>query len=82
MHSLLRFEWPRAAVLSMDLQAGIVSIYAKDSDLVGRAAKILAHARQAGMRVVVAPIWIRSCTTHSSRGCFLVTQPCSPLTIF
>jgi len=59
MHSRLSFEPHRAAVLSMDLQAALVSIYAKDSDLPGRAAKILAHARQAGMMVVHVKVGFR-----------------------
>ena len=49
----------RTAVLSMDLQSGIVSIYARDSDLVGRAAQVLARARSAGMLVVHVKVGFR-----------------------
>jgi len=49
----------RTAVLSMDLQAGIVSIYAKDSPLVGLASQVLARARTAGMLVVHVRVGFR-----------------------
>ena len=42
----------RAAVLSLDMQAGVVSVYVKDAALVGRAADVLRTARQAGVPVV------------------------------
>ena len=45
---LLSFDTAHAAVLSMDLQTAIVSIYAKgDSDLITRAANVLREARSA-----------------------------------
>jgi nicotinamidase-related amidase len=49
----------RAAVLSIDMQAGVVSVYVKDSGLVGRASEILRTARQAGVRVVHVKVAFR-----------------------
>jgi len=47
------FEPDRAAVLSMDLQTGIVGIYAKDDpDLLSRAASILERSRDRKMSVI------------------------------
>ena len=43
----------------MDLQSGIVSMYAKDPELVGRAAQVLARARSAGMLVVHVKVGFR-----------------------
>ncbi|MGC2402387.1 MAG: isochorismatase family cysteine hydrolase [Acidobacteriaceae bacterium] len=49
----LAFEPERTAVLSMDLQTGIVAIYAKDDPaLPGRAAKILESARSRKVSVI------------------------------
>ena len=49
----------RSAVLSMDLQAGIVSIYAKDQELMGRASNVLKHARRVGMVVIHVKVGFR-----------------------
>lgn len=51
---------PHTAVLSMDMQTGIVSIYAKDE--VGfpeRAARVLAQSRQRGIRVIHIQVGFR-----------------------
>src|SRR5262249_27426358 len=43
----------RCAVLSMDLQAGIVSVYAKDNEtLIRQASSVLDRARAAGITVI------------------------------
>ena len=57
MAEKLRIEAKRTAVLSMDLQAGIVSQYAKDDavahgGLIPRVAGILAEARNRGITVI------------------------------
>lgn len=59
MPAQLSFDPARTAVLSMDLQAGIVSIYVKDQDLLTRAASILQRARSSGMRVIHVQVGFR-----------------------
>lgn len=48
------------AMLSMDLQAGIVSIYTRDNDLVTRAAVLLQDGREAGLTIVHVKVGFRS----------------------
>ena len=48
----LSFDAHRTAVLSMDYQTAIVSIYVKDPEMMGRAAGVLREARRVGMAVV------------------------------
>jgi nicotinamidase-related amidase len=59
MPSLRSLVPSRSAMLSMDLQVGIVSIYAKDQELVGRARSLLQHGRHAGMLVVHVKVGFR-----------------------
>ena len=60
MEDSLAFEPNRAAVLSMDLQTGIVSIYAKDDPaLPNRAAKILESCRNLRMSVIHVQVGFR-----------------------
>lgn len=49
------------AVLSMDCQSGIVSIYVKDEKdaFLGRIATVLSHARAAGMTVIHVQVGFR-----------------------
>jgi hypothetical protein len=42
----------RAAVLSMDYQAGVASVYVKDQDFMNRAWRVLAHLRSLGVLLV------------------------------
>jgi nicotinamidase-related amidase len=50
----------RTAVLCMDMQAGIVSIYAKDQEgFIERAASVLAKARELGTRVIHIKVGFR-----------------------
>ncbi len=49
----------RAAMLSMDLQAGVVSVYVKDEGLIPRAAGLLESARRAGLTVVHVRVGFR-----------------------
>jgi nicotinamidase-related amidase len=54
------FDVARSAVLSMDLQTAIVSIYAGDQpDLLARASSVLKRARSAGMCVVHVQVGFR-----------------------
>lgn len=49
-----------SALLSMDLQSGIVSIYApKDEGLVARAGTVLQHGRRAGLKVIHVKVGFR-----------------------
>jgi nicotinamidase-related amidase len=51
---------PHTAILSMDLQAGIISIYAKDEiGFPERAARVLAHSRQHELRVIHIQVGFR-----------------------
>ena len=59
MPDALSFDPARAAVLSMDMQTGIVSIYVKDNELLVRAASVLQRARVAGMRVIHVQVGFR-----------------------
>jgi nicotinamidase-related amidase len=46
-------------MLSMDLQSGIVSVYASDGDLVTRAGTLLQHGRDAGLTIVHVKVGFR-----------------------
>ena len=59
MPSNLSIDAEHSAVLSMDLQTAIVSIYAKDPELVTRAASLLRESRKAGMRVIHVQVGFR-----------------------
>jgi nicotinamidase-related amidase len=60
MEDSLAFEPARSAVLSMDLQTGIVGIYAKnDPALPNRVAKILASSRDRKMSVIHVQVGFR-----------------------
>lgn len=60
MEASLVFEPERTAVLSMDLQAGIVGIYAKnDPDLPNRAAKVLESSRNRKLGVIHVQVGFR-----------------------
>lgn len=53
MDSARSFDTSRTAILAMDCQAGIVSIYAQPREVfVDRAARVLRAARAAGMRII------------------------------
>jgi hypothetical protein len=49
-HSLL-IDPTRSAVLSMDLQAGVVSLYVKDETFIPRVSRVLEQARGASSRI-------------------------------
>ena len=60
MGSELSLEMTRTAILCMDCQAGIVSIYAKAAEeFLARAASVLQSARNAGMPVIFIQVGFR-----------------------
>jgi nicotinamidase-related amidase len=60
METSLSFEPNRTAVLSMDLQSGIVAIYAKDDhDLPNRAASVLESSRNQKMSIIHVKVGFR-----------------------
>lgn len=46
-------------MLSMDLQSGVVSVYAADGDVVTRARTLLQHGRDAGMTIIHVKVGFR-----------------------
>jgi nicotinamidase-related amidase len=60
------------AVLSMDLQAGVVSVYVKDDGLLARAADVIASGRRAGAAIVHVKVGLRPNVPEASpRNAFL-----------
>ena len=60
MEKPVSFDIARTAVLSMDLQTGIVSIYAKgQADLLTRVASVLMKARDQGLTVIHVQVGFR-----------------------
>ncbi len=60
MDTEMKFDFAHTAVLAMDCQAGIVSIYAKPkAEFVERASSVLRAARSAGMMVVLVQVGFR-----------------------
>jgi nicotinamidase-related amidase len=69
----------RSALLSMDLQAGIVSMYVKDDSLIPRTATVIAQARDAGMQVIHVKVGFRPNVPEASpRNRFLSAVKSSP----
>lgn len=58
MPTALTFDTAHTALLAMDCQAGIVSVYAKDN-FIERAAEVLRVARSAGMAVIHIQVGFR-----------------------
>jgi nicotinamidase-related amidase len=59
MTTQLTIDPKTTAMLSMDCQTALVSIYAKDPDFVARAAGLLSQARAAGMTVIHVQVGFR-----------------------
>ena len=59
MPNQFSFDPSRSAVLSMDLQTAIVSIYVEDQELLSRAGNVLHRARDSGMRVIHVQVGFR-----------------------
>jgi nicotinamidase-related amidase len=68
----LSIDTAHSAILSMDLQAGIVSVYVKDETFIPRAADTLRAARAAGLPVVHVRVGFRPFVPEASpRNMFL-----------
>jgi nicotinamidase-related amidase len=68
----LHVDAARSAMLSMDLQAGIVSVYVKDDRLIPRAARVLQQARRAHVPIVHVRVGFRPGVPEASpRNLFL-----------
>lgn len=68
-----------AAMLSLDVQAGIVSVYVKDESFVPRAARTLQAARTAGIPVVHVKVGFRPRVPEANpRNMFLSAIKASP----
>ena len=75
----LHVDVAHTAILSMDLQAGIVSVYVKDESFVSRAARTLQTARTAGLPVVHVKVGFRPLVPEASpRNMFLSAIKASP----
>ncbi len=75
----LSFSPPRTAVLSMDLQAGVVSAYVRDDAFIPRVVRVLDLARRAGMRVIHVKVGFRPNVPEASpRNIFLSAVKASP----
>lgn len=79
MASQLHIEAARSAVLSMDMQAGVVSVYVKDDMFVPRSARILEHARRAHLSIIHVRVGFRPDVPEANpRNLFLSTIKASP----
>jgi len=79
MAERLSFDPTRTAVLSMDIQTGVVSAYVKDDAFIPRVARVLNLARRAGMRVVHVKVGFRPNVPEASpRNLFLSAVKASP----
>src|SRR5215831_18876056 len=61
------FDAAHTALLAMDCQAGIVSIYVKENGFIERAASVVNAARKAGMSVVHIQVGFRPGLPEVSR---------------
>jgi nicotinamidase-related amidase len=79
MPAQLSIDPARTALLSMDLQAGIVSIYVKDQELLARAATVLQRARASGLRIIHMQVGFRlNLPEVSSRNLLFAAIKSSP----
>lgn len=75
----LKVDAADTAILGMDLQAGIVSVYVKDESFVPRAARTLDAARTAGLAVLHVKVGFRPRVPEANpRNVFLSTIKASP----
>jgi len=74
------FDPTRTAVLAMDCQTGIVTVYVKDQDaFLARAANVLEHARRSGMCVIHVQVGFRPGLPEvSSRNSLFAAIKASP----
>ncbi len=79
MATQLSFDPAHAAVLSMDLQTGVVSAYVRDDGFIPRVAHVLKAARRAGVRVIHVKVSLRpGIPEANSRNIFLSAVKASP----
>ena len=72
-------DFARSAVLSLDCQTGVVSVYVKDEGFVPRAASVLRRARARGLPIVHVKVGFRPNVPEASpRNVFLSTIKASP----
>jgi nicotinamidase-related amidase len=75
----MAFDVKRAALLSMDLQAGVVSMYVKDEGFIPRVAGVIEWARGAGMAIVHVRVGFRPGVPEANpRNRFLSALKASP----
>jgi nicotinamidase-related amidase len=75
----MAFDWKRAALLSMDLQGGIVSMYVKDEGFIPRVAGVIERARGAGLTIVHVKVGFRPNVPEANpRNRFLSALKASP----
>ena len=75
----LSIDVAHSAMVSLDLQAGIVSVYVKDESFVPRAARTLHAARLAGLPVVHVKVGFRPLVPEANpRNMFLSAIKASP----
>lgn len=75
----MSLEPRRSAVLSMDLQAGVVSVYVKDDGLIPRVAGLVEEARRAGLLIIHVKVGFRPNVPEASpRNRFLSAVKASP----
>jgi nicotinamidase-related amidase len=69
----------RSAILSMDVQAGIVSVYVKDEGFIPRVAGVIEQARRAGLTIIHVKVGFRPNVPEASpRNRFLSGVKASP----
>ena len=75
----MAFDPKRSALLSMDLQAGIVSMYVKDEGFIPRVAGVIERARGAGLTIVHVKVGFRPNVPEANpRNRFLSALKASP----
>ena len=75
----MAFDLKRAALLSMDLQGGVVSMYVKDERFIPRVAGVIERARVAGLTIVHVKVGFRPNVPEANpRNRFLSAVKASP----
>ena len=73
------FDPKRSAILSMDLQTGVVSVYVKEAGFIPRVAGVLERARAAGLPIIHVKVGFRPDVPEANpRNLFLSTIKASP----
>lgn len=75
----MTFNPRRSAILSMDLQAGVVSVYVKENGFIPRVAGVIERARRAGLLMIHVKVGFRPGLPEASpRNRFLSAVKASP----